>query len=101
MKITFSHKPYLLNNNKFFALPSLYKSVHMLYLKNRNRYRHILGNKISARPNFIFNFNTFMWLKINAFQVIMEKNTFLGILDFAAAILEFCVARVIFEKSGV
>lgn len=28
----------------------------MLYLKNRNEYRHALGPKISTIPNFIFTF---------------------------------------------
>ena len=53
-------------------------------------------------PNFIFNFSTFMGLKINAFWVIMEKQDFWAdILDFGAAILEFCMASGIFEKSGI
>ena len=74
----------------------------MLYLKNRNGYRDVLGIKMSAIANFIFNFNIFMVLKIKAFQVIKEKTHFWAdILDFEAAILEFCVASVIFEKSGV
>ena len=74
----------------------------MLYLKNRNRYRHALGTEISAIPNFIFNFNTFMGLRINAFRVKQEKTNFwVDILNFRAAILEFRVASGIFEKSGV
>ena len=74
----------------------------MLYLKNRNRYRHVLGTKISAMPTFILTFNTFMVLKINTFRVIKEKpNFWTDILDLWAAILEFCVASGIFEKSGV
>ena len=56
---------------------------YMLYLKNRNRYRHVLGTKLSGMPNFIFNFNTYMGLKINAFWVIKEKPCFwTDILDF-------------------
>ena len=52
---------------------------------NRNRYRHVLGTKITGMPNFIFNFNTFMGLKINAFEVIKEKTYFgADILDFGA-----------------
>ena len=55
----------------------------MLYLKNRNRYRHVLGTEISGMPNVIFNFNTFMGLKINEFRVIKEKTCFgADILDF-------------------
>ena len=55
----------------------------MLYLKNCNRYRHKLGTKISKMTNFIFNFNMFMGLKINAFRVIKEKTCFqTDILDF-------------------
>ena len=50
------------------ALLSLvYKRSYMLYLKNRNRYRHVPGTKISGTPNFIFNVSTFMGLKINSF----------------------------------
>ena len=76
--------------------------AYTLYLKNRNGYRHVLGTKISAIPNFIFNFNIFMGLKINTFRFIKENPYFwTAILDFAAAILEFCVAHGIFEKSGV
>ena len=57
----------------------------MLYLKNHNRYRHVLGTKLTGKPNFIFNFNTFMGLKINAFEVIKEKPYFgADILDFGA-----------------
>ena len=55
----------------------------MLYLKNRNGYRHVLGTKISAIPKFIFNFNIFMGIKINAFRFIKEKTHFWAdILDF-------------------
>ena len=55
----------------------------MLYLKNRKSYRHVLGTKISGMPNFIFNLNTFMGLKINACRVIEEKQCFWAdILDF-------------------
>ena len=55
----------------------------MLYLKNRNRYRHVLGTKTSAISIFIFNFNTYMGLKINATRVIKEKQDFwTDILDF-------------------
>ena len=55
----------------------------MLYLKNRNGYRHVLGTKISVMPKFIFNFNIFMGLKINAFLFIKEKPHFwAAILDF-------------------
>ena len=44
----------------------------------------------------------FMVPKIEAFGVIKEKPHFWAdILDFGAAILEFCVTNVIFEKSGV
>ena len=61
----------------------------MLYLKNRNRYRHVLGTKTSAMPIFIFNFNTFMGLKMNAIRVIKEKQHFwAGILDFGGRHLE-------------
>ena len=48
----------------------------MLYLKNRDRYRHALGTKLSVMANFIFNCNTFMGLRINAFQVIKETPHF-------------------------
>ena len=48
-------------------LSQVCKSYYMLYLKSRNRYRRVLGTTISGMPNFIFNFNTFMGLKINAF----------------------------------
>ena len=51
----------------FIIIYHLSAPPYMLYLKNRNGYRHVLGTKISAIPNFIFNFNTFMGLKINAF----------------------------------
>ena len=62
----------------------------MLYLKNRNGYRHVLGTKMCATPNFIFNFNILMGLKIKTFRVIEEKAHFWAdILDFWAAILEF------------
>ena len=57
----------------------------MLYLKNHNRYRHELGTKLTGKPNFIFNFNTFIGIKINAFEVIKEKTYFWAdILDFGA-----------------
>ena len=45
----------------------------MLYLKNRDRYRHAVGTKVFIMANFIFNFNTCMGLKINAFRVRKEK----------------------------
>ena len=55
----------------------------MLYLENRNRYRHVFGIGISAMTDFIFNFNTFMGLKIYPFRVIKEKpNFWTDILDF-------------------
>ena len=54
------------------------RMTYMLYLKNRNGYRHVLGTKISAIPNFIFNFNICMGLKINAFRVIKEKHILVG-----------------------
>ena len=58
----------------------------MLYLKNRNRYRHVLGIKTSTIPKFIFNINTFMGLKINAFRVIKGKPCFWAdILDFGGS----------------
>ena len=85
-----------------FSLSQFCTSIYMLYLKTHNGYRDVLGSKMSAIPNFIFNFNIFMGLKIKAFRVIKEKTHFWAdILDFGAAILEFCVANVIFEKSGV
>ena len=49
---------------------------YMLYLKNRNRYQHVHGTKMSRMANFIFNINSFMGLKINAFWVIKEKTHF-------------------------
>ena len=62
----------------------------MLYLKNRNGCRHVLGTKMSTIPSFILNFNIFMGLKTKAFCVIKEKTHFWAdILDFGAAILEF------------
>ena len=85
-----------------FSLSQFCTSIYMLYLKNRNGYRDVLGTKMSTIPNFIFNFNICMGLKIKAFRVRKEKTHFWAdILDFGAAILEFCVANVIFEKSGV
>ena len=48
----------------------------MLYLKNRNRYQHVLGTKIFRMAKFIFDLNTFMGLKMNAFRVIKEKTHF-------------------------
>ena len=60
----------------YFGLYTVYWL--MLYLKNRNRYQHVLGTKMSIMINFIFNFNTFMGHKINAFQVIKEKHILVG-----------------------
>ena len=55
----------------------------MLFLKNRNGYRHVLGTKISAISEFKFDSNMFMWLKINAFRFIKEKAHFWAdILNF-------------------
>ena len=72
----------------------------MLYLKNCNGYRHALGTKMTAIPNFIFNLHIFIGLKINASRVIEEKAHFWAdILDFGAAILEFCVPPTFFLKS--
>ena len=48
----------------------------MLYLKNGNRYEHVLGTKIFIMAKFIFDFNTFMGLKMNSFRVIKEKTHF-------------------------
>ena len=60
--------PYSLTINVVNALLSrVCKKSHMLYLKNRKGYRHVLGTTLSGMPNFIFNFNTHMGLKINAF----------------------------------
>ena len=47
-------------------LSGVCKSAYMLYLKNRNRYKHVLGTEISVMSNFLFNFNIFMGLKTNA-----------------------------------
>ena len=60
----------------YFGLYTVYWL--MLYLKNRNRYQHVLGTKMSRMTNFIFNFNTCMGLKINAFWVIKEKHILVG-----------------------
>ena len=55
MKRTFSYYHIHLTTNSLNS-----KMTYMLYLKNRNGYRHVLGTKISAIPNFIFNFNIFI-----------------------------------------
>ena len=47
-------------------------NIYMLYLKNRNRYRHVCDTEMSVMPNFIFASNTFMGLKINAFGAILD-----------------------------
>ena len=104
MKITFSYHHIDLTtiNVTNVLLSRVCKSTYMPYLKNHKRYRHVLGTEISVMPKFIFNFNTFMVLKINAFRAIKEKpNFWTDILDLWAAILEFCVASGIFEKSWV
>ena len=69
VNITFSSYHFHLTtmNVKNAFLSQVCVSSYMLYLKNRNRYRHVLGTKISGMSNFIINFNTFMGLKINAF----------------------------------
>ena len=41
--------------------------LYMLYLKDRNRYRHVFGIRLFTMSNFVFTFNIFMRLKINAF----------------------------------
>ena len=70
-------------SERFLKENDLISLEYMLYLKNRNRYRHVLGTKLSGMPNFIFNLNTYMGLKINAFWVIKEKPCFwTDILDF-------------------
>ena len=74
----------------------------MPYLKNHKRYRHVLGTNLSAMPNFIFNFNTFMGLIIHAFRVINENTYFwTDILDFGGCHLGILHGHIIFEKSGV
>ena len=71
----------------------------MLYLKNRNRYRHVLGTEISAMANFIFTSNTFMGLNINAFQVIQEKTHFWAdILDFGGRPLGIFFGTMVLSK---
>ena len=69
MKITFSYDHIHLTtiNVTNVSLSRVCTSFYMLYLKNRNGYRHVLGAKMSTIPNFIFNFNIFMGLKIKAF----------------------------------
>ena len=101
MRVTFSYAHiHLTINVTNVSLSRVYTSFYMLYLKNRNGYRHVLGTKMSTIPNFIFNFNIFMGLKMKAFWVIKEKTHFWAdILDFGAAILEFWVARAFFLKS--
>lgn len=67
----------------------------IVLLKELKPYRHVLDSKLSARPNFIFNLNTFVGLKINAFCFWVQFFNF-----GAAAILEFCVANVILEMNA-
>ena len=73
------------------------KGSYMLYLKNRKGYRHALGTKKSGMPNFIFNVNPFMGLKVNASWVIKEKPCFWAdILDFEglASIFELGIQKI-------
>ena len=63
-------------------------NIYMLYLKNRNRYRHVCHTEISVMPNFIFTFNTFIGHKIKAFQVIKEKQNFLDFWGRHLGIIE-------------
>ena len=69
MKITFSYDHIHLTtiNLTKFSFFRLCTSFYMMYLKNRIGYRHVLGTKMSTIPNFIFNINIFMGLKIKAF----------------------------------
>ena len=62
-------------NQKYAELKNL-SNTYMLYLKNRNSYRHVFGIELFTMSNFVFTFNTFMRLKINAFRVIKEKTHF-------------------------
>ena len=78
------------------------KGSYMLYLKNRNRYRHELSTKMSTMTNFIFNSNTFMGLKINTFWVIKEKPWFWAdILDFGGCHLGILRGQRYFWKEWV
>ena len=43
-----------------FSLSQFCTSIYMLYLKTHNGYRDVLGTKMSAIPNFIFNFDIFI-----------------------------------------
>ena len=71
----------------------------MLYLKNRNGYRHVLGTKMSAIARFILKFNISMGLKINAFRFIKEKTHFLAdILDFGGRHLGILCGQRAFLK---
>ena len=79
------HLPHLVSQAKSGPAPKSVKVLicYMLYRENRNRYRHVLGTKISAMPTFILTFKTFMGLKIYAFRVIKEKpHLWADILDF-------------------
>ena len=74
----------------------------MLFLKNHNGYRHVLGTKISAISKFKFDSNMFMGLKINAFRFIKEKAHFLAaILDFGGRHLGILRGqRAFFKRVG-
>ena len=71
----------------------------MLFLKNRNGYRHVLGTKISAISKFKFDSNMFMGLKINALRFIEEKAHFWAdILDFGGSHLGILCGQHAFLK---
>ena len=71
----------------------------MLYLKNHNRYRHVLATKISAISKFKFDSNMFMGLKINALRFIKEKAHFWAdILDFGGHHLKILRGQPAFLK---
>ena len=46
------------------SLSKFCTSIDKLYLKNHNGYRDVPSTKMSALPDFIFNINIFMGLKI-------------------------------------
>ena len=49
-------------------------SGNVLHLENHTRYRPANGVKMSAIPIFIFNFHSFMGLKVNSFDVKNKKS---------------------------
>ena len=90
-------------NTLYFAfdpISVLYILTYLLYLKNRNRYQHVLGTKMFIMAKFIFNFNTIMGLKINAFRVIKEKPHLMRRPSWKlAAILDFQLDTLLFLES--